>query len=89
MPLIAKKQRKKGLFLSQVRALSLSFLRVVLFMGFWVVRKYVEGMKESLQLLDLLSDEQQQADGGDNEIEPTRGSGVRKALYPDVRHLSA
>jgi len=42
------------------------------------VRKYVEGMKDSNQLLDLLS-----ASGSD-EIEPTRAVAARSSLYPDV-----
>jgi len=41
------------------------------------VRKYVEGMKDSNQLLDLLS-----ASGSD-EIEPTRAVAARSSLYPD------
>jgi len=42
------------------------------------VRKYVEGMKEPTQLLDLLA-----AVGSDN-IEPTRVVAGRQAFYPDV-----
>ena len=43
------------------------------------VRKYVEGTKESVKLLDLLSA------AGDNEIEPTKAASAgRGALYPDV-----
>ncbi|KAF9266998.1 RNB-domain-containing protein [Marasmius fiardii PR-910] len=41
------------------------------------VRKYVEGMVDSTKLLDLLS-----ASGSD-EIEPTKASGGRQALYPE------
>lgn len=44
-----------------------------------LVRKYVEGMKESAQLLDLLSA------AGSNDIEPTKAKAGRQALYPDVR----
>jgi hypothetical protein len=42
------------------------------------VRTYVEGLNESSKLLDLLSAEQS------DEIEPTRASGGRTALYSDV-----
>ena len=45
---------------------------------FFIVRKYVEGMKDSTQLLDLL------ATVGSEDIEPTKAAG-RQALYPDVR----
>ncbi|KAE9408711.1 RNB-domain-containing protein [Gymnopus androsaceus JB14] len=41
------------------------------------VRKYVEGMKDANQLLDLLS-----ADGS-QEIEPTKAAAGRQVLYPD------
>lgn len=41
------------------------------------VRNYVEGMKDSSNLLDLLSAP------GSNDIEPTRASGGRQALYPE------
>jgi exosome complex exonuclease DIS3/RRP44 len=41
------------------------------------VRKYVEGMKDSSQLLDLL------AAAGCDEIEPTKASAGRTSLYPD------
>lgn len=44
-----------------------------------IVRKYVEGMKESAQLLDLLSA------AGSDDIEPTKAAAGRQALYPDVR----
>ena len=43
------------------------------------VRKYVEGMKDATQLLDLLAAE------GSNEIEPTKAVAGRQALYPEVR----
>lgn len=43
------------------------------------MRKYVEGMKDATQLLDLLS-----AAGSDN-IEPTKAVAGRQVLYPDVR----
>lgn len=46
-----------------------------------VVRKYVEGMKDANQLLDLLS-----ADGS-QEIEPTKAAAGRQVLYPDVNLL--
>ncbi|KAG6808306.1 hypothetical protein H0H92_004576 [Tricholoma furcatifolium] len=42
------------------------------------VRKYVEGMKDPTQLLDLLAAE------GSNDIEPTKAAGGRQALYPDA-----
>ena len=42
------------------------------------VRRYVEGMTESSQLLDLLSV------AGTEEIEPTTAVAARQALYPDV-----
>ncbi|KAF9529933.1 hypothetical protein CPB83DRAFT_925381 [Crepidotus variabilis] len=41
------------------------------------VRKYVEGMKDSPQLLDLLAAE------GSDEIEPTRVATGRQVLYPE------
>lgn len=41
------------------------------------VRKYVEGMKDSAQLLDLL------AAVGADDIEPTKATTGRQALYPD------
>jgi hypothetical protein len=50
----------------------------ILFM-FFIVRKYVEGMKDSTQLLDLL------AAVGSEDMEPTRAAAGRQALYPDVR----
>ena len=37
-------------------------------------------MKDPGQLLDLLAAE------GSDEIEPTRASGSKQALYPDVSH---
>ncbi|GLB43614.1 putative RNR ribonuclease family protein [Lyophyllum shimeji] len=46
------------------------------------VRKYVEGMKESAQLLDLLAAE------GPNQIEPTPVTSGRQALYPDYLSTS-
>lgn len=44
------------------------------------VRRYVQAMKDPGQLLDLLAAE------GSHEIEPTRASGSKQALYPDVSH---
>ncbi|KAF8962184.1 mitotic control protein dis3 [Flammula alnicola] len=41
------------------------------------VRKYVEGMTDATQLLDLLAAE------GSNEIEPTKAAAGRQALYPE------
>ncbi|KAG6861108.1 hypothetical protein C0995_003837 [Termitomyces sp. Mi166 len=41
------------------------------------VRKYVEGMKEPNQLLDLLAAE------GSNDIEPTKAGAGRQSLYPE------
>jgi exosome complex exonuclease DIS3/RRP44 len=41
-----------------------------------IVRRYVEGMPESTQLVDLLS-------AGSNSIEPTAAAG-RPPLYPEV-----
>lgn len=41
------------------------------------VRRYVEALKESSQLLDLLST-------GSEEIEPTRAVSTRPVLYPDA-----
>jgi exosome complex exonuclease DIS3/RRP44 len=49
----------------------------------FIVRRYVEGMPESAQLVDLLS-------AGSNSIEPTAAAG-RPPLYPEVSssaHLS-
>lgn len=42
------------------------------------VRKYVQDMKDSSQVLDLLSV------AGSNDIEPTKAVAGRTALYPDV-----
>jgi hypothetical protein len=42
------------------------------------VRKYVEAMKDSNQLLDLLSV------AGSDDIEPTKAAAGRTAIYPDV-----
>ncbi|KAJ4483766.1 hypothetical protein J3R30DRAFT_3451305 [Lentinula aciculospora] len=47
------------------------------------VRKYVEGMNDANQLLDLLS-----ADGS-HEIEPTKAAAGRQALYTDYLPASA
>lgn len=43
-----------------------------------IVRKYVEALKDSSQLLDLLSV------AGSNDIDPTTAAAGRTALYPDV-----
>lgn len=51
---------------------------VPFFMPF-LVRKYVEGMKDSTQLLDLL------AAVGSEDLEPTKAAAGRQVLYPDVR----
>ena len=45
----------------------------------FIVRKYVEAMKDSTQLLDLL------AAVGSGDLEPTRAAAGRQVLYPDVR----
>ena len=47
--------------------------------SYLAVRRYVEGAKDSSQLLDLLS-----ATGSD-ELEPTKAVSARQALYPEVR----
>ena len=54
------------------------------FFIFFIVRKYVEGTKDSTQLLDLL------AAVGSEDLEPTRAAAGRQVLYPDVRfsHVS-
>jgi exosome complex exonuclease DIS3/RRP44 len=52
---------------------------IVPFFMFFIVRKYVEGMVDSTQLLDLL------AAVGSDDIEPTRAAAGRQVLYPDVR----
>ncbi|OCH86604.1 RNB-domain-containing protein, partial [Obba rivulosa] len=46
------------------------------------VRRYVEAMKNSNQLLDLLSAP------GSEDIEPTRAVGARQVLYPDYLPVS-
>ena len=46
-----------------------------------VVRRYVEGAKDTSKLLDLL------AAVGQDDVEPTRAATTRQALYPDVRKL--
>ena len=56
---------------------SLTEFLVPVFM-FFIVRKYVEGMKDSTQLLDLL------AAVGSEDMEPTRAAAGRQVLYPDV-----
>ncbi len=45
------------------------------------VRRYVEGMTNATQLLDLL------AAAGSDEIEPTKAAAGRQALYPDVLYF--
>lgn len=45
------------------------------------VRKYVQDMRDSSQVLDLLSV------AGSNDIEPTKAVAGRTALYPDVSPL--
>ena len=62
-----------GLFSSFI-----SFFFWFLFSCFFIVRKYVEGMKDSTQLLDLL------AAVGSEDMEPTRAAAGRQVLYPDV-----
>ncbi|OCH84360.1 RNB-domain-containing protein [Obba rivulosa] len=47
-----------------------------------LVRRYVEAMKNSNQLLDLLSAP------GSEDIEPTRAVGARQVLYPDYLPVS-
>ena len=46
--------------------------------GCRAVRKYVEAMKDSNQLLDLLSV------AGSDDIEPTKAAAGRAAIYPEV-----
>lgn len=70
--------RKKGSPAFQVRIRasiqwSISSLKLML-----AVRKYVEGMKDTSVLLDLLSAT------GAGDLEPTRTVGARAPLYPDV-----
>ena len=48
------------------------------FIDYALVRKYIEGLKDSSQLLDLLSTP------GSESLEPTAAAGARQALYPDV-----
>ena len=45
---------------------------------FIIVRKYVEGMEVSTQLLDHLTSV------GGEDMEPTRAAAGRQVLYPDV-----
>ncbi|KAF8839454.1 RNB-domain-containing protein [Paxillus ammoniavirescens] len=47
------------------------------------IRKYVEGMKDASQLLDLLSDT------GSEELEPTNASTARKTLYAEYLPTAA
>ena len=58
---------------------ALTNLSVPLFIMIFIVRKYVESMKDSTQLLDLL------AAVGSEDLEPTRAAAGRQVLYPDVR----
>ena len=51
---------------------------LLLFYMFFIVRKYIEGMRDSTQLLDLL------AAVGSEDMEPTRAAAGRQVLYPDV-----
>jgi exosome complex exonuclease DIS3/RRP44 len=50
----------------------------MLFADSFTVKKYVESLPEASQLLDLL------AVTDSNGIEPTRASGIRQPLYPEV-----
>jgi len=46
------------------------------------VRRYVEGMKESSKLIDLLSA------AGSDQLEPTKAVAARQVLYPDYLPMS-
>jgi hypothetical protein len=76
---IDRRLKRRGSCLSLVRLLVFIFYSREFSIGIAVVRKYVEAMKDSGQLLDLL------AVAGSNDIEPTMAVAGRTALYPDVR----
>jgi exosome complex exonuclease DIS3/RRP44 len=73
-----QKAEKSGITSMSGLFLALPAFFVPVFM-FFIVRKYVEGMKDSTQLLDLL------AAVGSEDMEPTKAAAGRQALYPDVR----
>lgn len=47
-------------------------------LSFCAVRRYVDGLKESSQLMDLLAADTSEA------IEPTKSVAAREQVYPDV-----
>lgn len=75
---IDRRLKRRGLCLSLVCLLTFSLIRSELTTGIHIVRKYIEVMKDSGQLLDLLSV------AGSNDIEPTMAAAGRTALYLDV-----
>ena len=77
-----EKQKKQGFLQFQVNSVRILYLHKLLMIFISKVRKYVEGMKDATQLLDLLAAE------GSNEIEPTKTVAGRQALYPEVRSLA-
>lgn len=78
---IAKRQRKSISIVFLVRPGPWPALLIAHLVS--VVRKYVEGCKNSSQLLDLLS-----APGSD-AVEPTAATQARQALYPEVSSFVA
>ena len=78
---IAKRQRKSISIVFLVRPGPWPALLIAHLVS--VVRKYVEGCKNSSQLLDLLS-----APGSD-AVEPTTATQARQALYPEVSSFVA
>ena len=80
MRIIAEKRNKKIFLRFQVRT-PFQYLSSIpsIHPRLYLVRKYLEGMKDSPQLLDLLS-----ATSSD-DIEQTKATATRSALYPDVR----
>lgn len=79
---VANRQKAEADGLTAVSGMCASLSRVISCSVRAIVRRYVEGLKDSGKLLDLLS-----AIGED--IEPTRAAAPRQALYPDVRAISA
>jgi hypothetical protein len=78
MLLTGRKRKKLAYLAAPVRPLTLRGLLLRHKYCFIIVRKYVEGMENSAQLLDLLAAESSDA------IEPTRALAGRQALYPEV-----
>lgn len=76
MSIIDRKLRKMGYPALQVTEYSLTDTATGSPVRLLIVQRYIEGVPESTQLVDLLS-------AGSNSIEPTAAAG-RPPLYPEV-----